>query len=414
MTRIIVVGGGVAGLVVAHRVAAAGADVLVLEAGSTLGGQLGRHEVAGLTLDSGAEAFATRGDAIPALLAELGLAERVVRPAASPAWLMGETGDAHPLPAASVLGIPGVPLARDVASVVGWGAAARAALDPLIPPVVGARSATVGELVRRRLGAGVLDRLVAPVVEGVHSRHPDQVPVAALGDVTTYLKRGLNLTAAVRRVRESAPAGALVASLDGGLWQLVDALADRIRSAGGRIETDARANVLDAATVAVGDRHETGRVVIAAPGLEVPGATASAPAATRTHLVTLALDAPALATAPRGTGALVAHGAPVRARALTHLTAKWPWLRGRAGATELVRLSYADEPDLPQALADAAAILGVPLEAGQVVDSATVSWSRAGRAEPHPSIPTVGEHVAGTGLAAVIAHSERIAKEITP
>ncbi|HET8957161.1 MAG TPA: FAD-dependent oxidoreductase, partial [Microcella sp.] len=92
MQRVVVIGGGVAGLTLAYRVARAGRGVLVVDSAQRPGGQLGRHTVAGITLDSGAEAFATRGDAIPALLAELGLDDRVVQPAAYPAWLFGADG----------------------------------------------------------------------------------------------------------------------------------------------------------------------------------------------------------------------------------------------------------------------------------------------------------------------------------
>lgn len=413
MQRVVVIGGGVAGLTLAYRVARSGRGVLVVDAAKMPGGQLGRHTVAGITLDSGAEAFATRGDVIPTLLADLELDGRVVQPAAYPAWLFGADGRAHPLPAASVLGIPGVPLASDVAAVVGWGAAWRAALDPLIPGLIGAKADTVGELVRRRMGTGVLEKLVAPVVEGVHSRHPDEVPVSALGDVPRHLSRGIPLAAAVRRVREAAPAGSLVASLDGGLHTLVDALVAGIEAAGGEIVSGATAELIDEGTITLTRANgsvsrENGRIVIAAPGIAAPATTTPA------HLVTLALDAPALADAPRGTGLLVARSARVRARALTHLTAKWPWLRERAGNTELLRLSYADPADAATALADASTLLGVPLEQRQLVDHATVSWSRAQPADPHPSIPTIGEQASGTGLAAVIAHAERTAKELMP
>jgi protoporphyrinogen/coproporphyrinogen III oxidase len=411
MARLVIVGGGIAGLVVAYRAARAGDEVLVVEAGEQAGGQVAHHRVAGLTLDAGAEAYAVRGDAIPALLTELDLAEHVVAPASHPAWLHGADNRAHPLPAASMLGIPGRPLARDVAAVVGWPAAARAALDPLMPAFVGASASTVGDLVRRRMGAGVLDRLVAPVVEGVHSRHPDEVLVAALGEVPRHIADGASLGAAVRRVRQSAPAGSLVASLAGGLHTLVAALVAAIGEAGGEVRTGVRAELIDATSIAVTDAsgvvaREQGRVVLAAPGVAGPVDTTPA------HLITLALEAPELAAAPRGTGLLVARGASVRARALTHATAKWPWLRERAGTTEIVRLSYAEPVAVATALADTSVLLGVRLEPRQVLDHASVVWHRAHRTHPHPTIPTVGEQVSGTGLAAVITHAERIAEEL--
>ncbi|HXR44180.1 MAG TPA: hypothetical protein VN759_05190, partial [Pseudolysinimonas sp.] len=144
-----------------------------------------------------------------------------------------------------------------------------------------------------------------------------------------------------------------------------------------------------------------GRVVLAVPGSE-PGRQVS--------VVTIAVDQPLLDAALRGTGLLVANDAPgVRARALTHLTAKWPWLREVAGTTHLLRLSYdghGDESELRSAaLQDAATLLGVPL--GTVLDADVVRWTRAvQRAHAVDGMHAIGEAESGTGLAAVIAFAE--------
>src|SRR6185312_15851787 len=79
-----------------------------------------------------------------------------------------------------------------------------------------------------------------------------------------------------------------------------------------------------------------GDVLVAAPGVAADRAPGR-----QITLVTLVVDQPELAAAPRGTGVLVELGAPgVGARALTHLTAKWPWLAERANGLHALRLSY--------------------------------------------------------------------------
>ena len=129
---VLVVGGGAAGLVTALQLAKLGHSVHVVEAREQPGGFVGAHELAGIRLDSGAESFATRKGTVAALAAEVGLGDEVVAPNRAGAWVRWNGGTA-PLPAAGILGIPGVPLADDVRRVIGWGGSLRAYLDRLMP-----------------------------------------------------------------------------------------------------------------------------------------------------------------------------------------------------------------------------------------------------------------------------------------
>ncbi|WP_106814480.1 protoporphyrinogen/coproporphyrinogen oxidase [Microbacterium timonense] len=390
-----VVGGGIAGLVVARRLAVSGATVRVFEASDRLGGTVARHEVAGIGLDAGAESFAVRGGTVEALLGELGMAGDIVSPAPGPAWLQPVAGEPVPLPATALLGIPSDPRAADVVRVIGAPAAEKAAdLDarPVaeVPP-------TLGALVRERMGAEMLDRLVAPVVHGVHSRHPDDLPVArAHPGLAAAVADAGSLGGAVARLRAAAPPGAAVAGIRGGIHRLVPALSGDLERLGGDILL--RSPVADPSSL-------PGTVVVAAPGM-----VGAAGPGRRIDLVTLVVEQHELDAAPRGTGLLVADGATVGARALTHATAKWAWLREAAGGRHVLRLSYDQTPVDPASTArtDAEALLGVPLPV--VVDSAVVSWVRPAPASAPPSgLAVVGETVAGSGLAGIVAHAERTA-----
>ena len=216
-----VVGGGIAGMVVARRLAMAGRTVTLVEASGALGGTVARHTVGGIDLDAGAESFATRGGTVAALATELGLGVDIVTPAAVGAWLQPAAGAAVPLPATNVLGIPGTPLAADVIAVIGQRAALRAELDAIIPSLWARKSLTLGALVRRRMGATVLEKLVAPVVHGVHSMHPDDMPLdRAAPGLRAALAREGSLAAAVRFMRDAAPAGSAVAGIRGGIHRI--------------------------------------------------------------------------------------------------------------------------------------------------------------------------------------------------
>lgn len=392
MADVTVVGGGIGGMVAARRLALAGREVTLLEASDRLGGTVSSHEVGGIRLDAAAESFATRGGIVQKLLGSLGLGDDVVTPDGAGAWLYRLTGDAVPLPATAVLGIPGQPLAADVVRVIGWKAAWRAQLDSLLPSLESRPDVSLGDLVRRRMGSGVLDGLVAPVVHGVHSVHPDDIAAdrAAPGLRTATARRGL--AEAVRGMRAAAPAGAAAAGIRGGVHRLADALAADLT----RFGVDVR----------LGERVDDpsslpGRVMVAAPSL-------LSESGRRIVLATLVLDAPELDAAPRGSGLLVTKGAPgVTARALTHGTAKWSWLREAAAGRHVVRLSYETEPAdvLAVARRDAATLLGVELPSSAVVDAARVEWTRAAPASDAPEW-ALGEAVVGSGVAGIVKHAD--------
>ncbi|MDI2098349.1 protoporphyrinogen/coproporphyrinogen oxidase [Ruicaihuangia caeni] len=416
-TPVVVVGGGVGGLVVARELARSCIRVTLLEASDRLGGQVRRLTLAGLDLDVGAEAFATKSTTVADLARELGLEADIVAPAPLRAWLQPVTGAARPLPSTGLLGIPSKPLARDVIASVGIFGAARAAVDRVMPRRVGADAESLGDLVRIRMGAAVHDRLVSPVVTGVHSASPAELSVdrAAPGLRAALLRSG-SLSRAVGELRRAAPAGAAVAGIRGGIARLVDSLELELHALGVDVRLGAAVESVSPDGVQLaGGEHVAGRVVVAAPGMLGPSPTRPAVVAV------LVLRSAQLDAAPRGTGLLVAPGAPgIRARALTHQTAKWPWLAERAAGQgeglHVVRLSYAGaDADLPTiALRDASTLLGVRLTASDLVESAIVTWQRAAVSEsPVPEgVLLVGETAAGGGLAAVVAHARRTAREL--
>ncbi|HUG49980.1 MAG TPA: FAD-dependent oxidoreductase, partial [Terrimesophilobacter sp.] len=300
-------------------------------------------------------------------------------------------------------------------AVTGLPGALRAELDVLMPFASVRDGQSLGDLVRRRMGARVLDSLVAPVVLGIHSRHPDELEVDSVAPgLRKAIARTGSLARAVLVLRAAAPAGSAVAGIDGGIYRIVEALAADLQRRGVSVRTGARvgATTDGGVTLAGGEVLEADHVVLATE-LE-PRRSGEI------VLATLVVDAPALDAAPRGTGLLVAPGADgIRAKALTHATAKWAWLARQAGAhRHVLRLSYNDAP--AQGLAeiartDAARLLGVPIAAADVAGFARVAWpvraARAGSTALPEGTTQVGESAAGTGLAAGIAFARRASAE---
>ncbi|GAA3814609.1 protoporphyrinogen/coproporphyrinogen oxidase [Cellulomonas soli] len=470
----VVVGGGVAGLVAARELVRAGVPTLVLEGRDAAGGSVRGHEVAGLRLDAGAESFATRGGAVAALLEELGLGDalRVPQTVGSWAHLPGKDG---PLPRTGVLGIPARPWAADVRATLGLGGALRASLDLVLPASVGKDAASLGALVTARMGRRVVERLVQPIVGGVHAADPDDLAVDAVApglQAARAAARG-SLARAVQAMRAAAPAGAAVQGVDGGMFRMVDALVADVEAHGGQVRTRSRVRALapqpDGSTRVLLDDAtvQTPRLVLATPAAgellqaaRVADLSAARPDdGARVTLVTLVVDCPALDAAPRGTGVLVAPGATdVQAKALTHATAKWAWLRRDVPADRhVVRLSYGragadnrqgaggrkdgeqspltvpvregdDAVLVEQAVRDASVLLGVPLTAEQVVGTAVVRWTQAlprpsathreavaavrAAVADLPGVAVCGAWADGNGLASVVPAARAAARSL--
>lgn len=473
--RVLVVGGGLAGLLAARRHQRAGHRVVLLEATGRLGGAIAATDLAGTSINTGAEAFAIASGATDALLAELGLADQVVSPRHGLGSHVVSAAGAHPAPSRAVLGIPARPAAADVRAVLGTGGALRAAAERWLPARYGAREgATVAEVVRRRLGPAVLERLVAPVVGGVHSADPATLEFAA---ASPALSRGLrehgSLTMAVRRQlgaghggngsprpRSGGSAGTRVRSLTPTMAALPAALEQELLAGGGILRTGvevvgleradgpgpngcwrvrtARDEHLEAEQLVLACPPDTAAALLEQAAPQVAAAIPQAPSAP-VRLVALLVDAPALDAFPAGTGALVAPGTPgLRAKALTHASAKWEHVaRGlraaqpSAASPHLLRLSYGRpgeqlpgrEQIVDLALADASRILRTALGRDQLIDAQVIDWDRAmrqpgpghraslealtGLLAEQPSLDLVGSWRAGTGIDAIVraAHS---------
>ncbi len=78
LTRVGVVGGGLAGLTAARAIAAAGVDVVLFEASGRCGGQVRTFRTGDWILEDGAEGFPARRPAIPSLCTGLGLRDAML------------------------------------------------------------------------------------------------------------------------------------------------------------------------------------------------------------------------------------------------------------------------------------------------------------------------------------------------
>lgn len=454
--RVAVIGAGVAGLTAAIELAKKGADVTVYEQNETPGGRIHAERATGFNLDAGAEAFATRDNTVHNYLKELGIDNLIVQAKPLGSWVIADDGPL-PLPPAGTLGIPGRPLNRENMKALGIAGALRAALEPLLPAAFAdsKNAATLGELVQARLGEKVVTRLVRPIVRGIHSADPYELPLANFPELyKSYKQKGSLVLAARELAAKSARAGGAVASLNPGMHALTAAQQKEAERLGVKIRCGMR---VSAATLNRGaaDAAETaGAEAVRAPehlrtwSLQLVSSTAAnqnekqqyaaivcasadawhdlfAPqnrhARTEIEVVLLCVKDERLDVAPRGTGALVMGGG-IHAKALTHVNAKW----GRDSVGHILRLSYGrtgepphtakldDTATLKIACKDASRILGFTIEPANITGFARKPWrfvqplSQEARrktlseAATKPKLVVTGDWIAGTGLASVI------------
>jgi len=435
---VVVVGGGISGLLCAWELSARGHEVRIVEA-DRVGGSVRNADLGDFAADVGAEAYSIVRPEAAMLMARLGLES--VSPRRSDARLV--LGDVTaPIPAASVLGIPSDPAAADVGSFLNATEVTRALADA-DSPLPQSLPASLGELVRMRMGPAVVERLVDPVVRGVHAVRADDIDAeTVIPGLRAAIHRTGSLAAGVRTLLEqrsgsTGVAGSAVRSVSGGMTRVVDALAEKC---GAEIVTGTVAlsvvRASDAWTVTTDQgTFAADQVVLALPC--TTAATLLQDAELADHLrqvrlgdvvvVALRVRSRALSEEPVGSGALVDR-ADVKAKGLTQASAKWDWIHAALPEDEhIVRLSYGRDGEDPShllgpdpvatAVADLIAITGasdVELLASQVQpwprslshpspehaqwrDRLTQLLERA------PDLYVVGPGISGNGIAGAVA-----------
>ncbi|HKA25063.1 MAG TPA: protoporphyrinogen oxidase [Candidatus Eisenbacteria bacterium] len=268
--RIAVLGGGLAGLSAAFRARELGADVVVYEAASRLGGVVSTRHRDGFLIEEGPDSILSEKPAARAQLERLGLGDELIgtRPEFRKSYVV-RGRRLVPTPEGFYLLGPS-DLAKfwrsPLLSVAGK---ARASLEPLVPrrrrP---GEDESLGSFVRRRFGQEMLDRVAQPMVGGIYGAHPEELSLAStfprfleMERVHGSVIRGLQ-AAASHRAASGARYG-LFATLRQGMQQWIEAFAGRI----GVVRLDTRVTALEPGwrVRTVGDADSFDGVISALP-----------------------------------------------------------------------------------------------------------------------------------------------------
>ncbi len=229
MSKVAIIGGGVAGLTAGHFLQQQDIDFMLFEANARPGGKIRTTRRGGYLLESGPHAVRGRNEVLDTVIKQLSLEERI-RKAAPEAGKRYIVHDGRPVAVPSgLISLLKTPLLST-----------RAKLRLLREPFVsrgGARESVAG-FVERRLGREALDYLVDPIVSGVYAGDPARLSARrafpglySLEERHGGLAMGLfkkTLGRMSPRHSKSLSRQPRMYSFEGGMQTLPDALASRL------------------------------------------------------------------------------------------------------------------------------------------------------------------------------------------
>jgi oxygen-dependent protoporphyrinogen oxidase len=429
-----IAGGGITGLATAYYLRRANPDVsiAVVEASERVGGKIRTGELAGVPVEEGPDTFLARVPWAVGLCRELGLEDELVQPATGRAYVWTR-GRMHALPEGTVLGVPARlgPLARS--GVLSRAGLARAALDLALPRSRRRVDPTIGDVVGGRFGREVVDRLVEPLLGGIHAGRADRLSLTAVApQVAKAAERRWSL---MRGLREVPPAdgGPVFLGLRAGMQRLVDRLVERLDGVDIRLGEPLSSVGHGATTVLAVPAFAAAPLV--RPVCPAVADELDAVEYASTATVSLAYPAGAVGRPLDGSGFLVPRVDGRLLTACTLVSTKWPD-RSPPGTTILRAFTGRIGDDRPAQLDDAAlvgALHGDLAEAldlrAEPFDTLVSRWPRAlpqydtghqtrvtrmetvlAREAPH--VVLAGAAYRGVGVAACIAQASEVGTRI--
>lgn len=274
MLDLIVIGGGISGLTVGVLAKKRGLSVKLLEADASLGGVISSRSRPEGLMELGPDSLLVDRPAVGRLLSELKLTDSLVFPKPSRPFI--SRGPAlHPLPEGFRLVAPGRWLPFVLSPLLSVPGKLRALAD-LVLPASDSPDQTLAQLVSRRLGGEVLERLAQPLLGGLYASDPAEMSLThTMPHLLELERRHGSLIRGMCRAGQLSPPR--VASLPGGLGQLTSALRARL---GESVETGSAVRSLafggrDWTVSMFGRTLRSREVVLALPAPAAAGVVAS-------------------------------------------------------------------------------------------------------------------------------------------
>lgn len=249
MKRVVIIGGGIAGLSAAyslreHQKPDTAFEIVILERKDNLGGNIKTEKVDGFVIEGGPDCFLSEKPWAMEMCRRIGLEDRFL----STNDKMRKTfvlsgGKLHELPEGVILMIPTKILPLVTSTLISFPGKIRMAMEMFIPRKKTPGDESLGQFVRRRLGKEALDKIAEPLVAGVHAGDPETMSIRSsfpkfvqLEEEHGSLIRGMVKRMATMR-RTPRPASSkkkitMFMTLSNGLTEMVETLVTLLKKAG--------------------------------------------------------------------------------------------------------------------------------------------------------------------------------------
>ena len=269
MRKILVIGGGIAGLTVAYDLGRRGLEVLVLEEQQRLGGLISTFARDGFLMDGGPDAFLRAKPHARALCEELGLGSELIptNPDRRRVYVL-HRGSLHALPGGFRLTVPTRLLPFLGTSLFSFRGKLRMLAEPFIPARRTEAEESVASFLRRRFGKEALERVGEPLLAGIHCGYAAKLSMDLLFPNLVALERKHGSLTRGMAAEGVSGEETVFLSLAGGMGRLVERLAQEVRGEirlGRRVVEIRRRERGFESTLASGEKVASSAVVLALP-----------------------------------------------------------------------------------------------------------------------------------------------------
>lgn len=345
--NIIIVGGGITGLSAAFYIQQEiksrnlPYNVKLIEATDRLGGKIKTLKRDGFLIEQGPDSLLSRKPAIIELVKELGLEEGMIFNQTGGSYIFVD-GKLHPIPAGTFMGVPKEEQAILDTDIFTEEGKKRALAEMEIEKGEAAEDQSLGAFMRRRFGDEAVNRLIAPMLAGIHSGDIDAMSLMATYPNFYHLEQKYG--SVMKGLQESMPSAppskkttsGIFFSFEDGLETLVTRLHEKLDEGSVMLETKVEQIVKNGSEYTVqldsGENLEAAAVIIASQHNAVPAMLSDyqfvselnhIPAISTANVV-MAFNDSDIVNDLDGTGFQVAREGDIEITACTWTNKKWP------------------------------------------------------------------------------------------